>query len=86
MLKINNDDQKNLVLFYLADNSGCSHVRCRFFADYINANDFGLKAVILPVYTLDPVILSKTKAIIWQKPCTYNHLHASCAFAQGLRR
>lgn len=74
MLKINNDDQKNLVLFYLADNSGCSHVRCRFFADYINANDFGLKAVILPVYTLDPVILSKTKAIIWQKPCTYNHL------------
>lgn len=74
MLKINNDDKKNLVLFYLADNSGCSHVRCRFFADYINANDFGIKAVILPVYTLDPMILSQTKAIIWQKPCTYHHL------------
>lgn len=76
MLKINNDDKKNLVLFYLNDNSGCSHVRCRFFADYINANDFGLKAVILPVYTLDPIILSKTKAIIWQKPTTYEKLNA----------
>ena len=74
MLKVNSDDNKNLVLFYLSDNSGCSHVRCRFFADYLNANDFGVKAVILPVYTLDPIILSKTKAIIWQKPCTYQHL------------
>lgn len=74
MLKINSENDKNLVLFYLADNSGCSHVRCRFFADYINANDFGVKAVILPVYTLDPIILAKTRAIIWQKPATYQHL------------
>ena len=74
MLKINSENDKNLVLFYLADNSGCSHVRCRFFADYINANDFGIKAVILPVFTLDPIILSKTRAIIWQKPATYQHL------------
>ena len=74
MLKINSENDKNLVLFYLADNSGCSHVRCRFFADYINANDFGVKAVILPVFTLDPIILSKTRAIIWQKPATYQHL------------
>ena len=74
MLKINSENDKNLVIFYLADNSGCSHVRCRFFADYINANDFGIKAVILPVHTLDPNILSKTRAIIWQKPATYQHL------------
>lgn len=73
MLKIE-DENRNLILFYLADNSGCSHVRCRFFADYINANDFGVKAVILPVYTLDPAILCRTKAIIWQKPCTYREL------------
>ena len=73
MLKIE-DANKNLVIFYLADNSGCSHVRCRFFADYINANDFGIRAVILPVYTLDPEILKRTRAIVWQKPCTYNHL------------
>lgn len=74
MLKLNNSDNKNLVIFYLADNSGCSHVRCRFFADYINANDFGLKAVILPVYTTDTAILASAKAIIWQKPSTYKHL------------
>jgi len=76
MLRVNNDDKKNLVLFYLADNSGCSHVRCRFFADFINANDFGLKAVILPIYTTDSTILSMTKAVIWQKPSTYRHLTA----------
>ena len=74
MLKINSENDRDLILFYLADNSGCSHVRCRFFADFINANDFGVKAVILPVYTLDPVILSKTRAIIWQKPATNDHL------------
>lgn len=73
MLKIE-DANKNIVIFYLADNSGCSHVRCRFFADYINANDFGIRAVILPVYTLDPEILRRTRAIVWQKPCTYKHL------------
>jgi hypothetical protein len=33
-----------------------------------------VKAVILPVYTLDPVILSKTRAIIWQKPATNQQL------------
>ena len=74
MLKINSENDRDLILFYLADNSGCSHVRCRFFADFINANDFGVKAVILPVYTLDPVILSKTRAIIWQKPATNQQL------------
>jgi hypothetical protein len=74
MLKINSENDKNLILFYLADNSGCSHVRCRFIADYLNANDFGVKAVILPVYTLDPAILAKTRAIIWQKPATYRAL------------
>lgn len=73
MLKIE-DANKNIVIFYLADNSGCSHVRCRFFADYINANDFGIRAVILPVYTLDPEILRRTRAVVWQKPCTYQHL------------
>lgn len=74
MLRINSEKERNLVLFYLTDNSGCSHVRCRFFADYINANNFGVKAVILPVYTLDPYILSNTRAVIWQKPCTLKHL------------
>ena len=74
MLKVDNSDKKNLVIFYLSDNSGCSHVRIRFFADLINAKDTGLKAVILPVYTLDPIILASTKAIIWQKPSNMNQL------------
>lgn len=74
MLRLNSENDKSIVIFYLADNSGCSHIRCRFFADYINANDFGIKAVILPMYTLDPNILSHTRAIIWQKPSTARHL------------
>jgi hypothetical protein len=74
MLRLNSENDKSIVIFYLADNSGCSHIRCRFFADYINANDFGIKAVMLPMYTLDPNILSHTRAIIWQKPSTARHL------------
>lgn len=66
---------KDLILMYLGDNSGCSHVRCRFFADYINASNLGFKVAILPVYTFDPRILSRTKAIIWQKCVGYASLN-----------
>ena len=76
MLRVDAKDNKNLIIFYLTDNSGCSHVRCRFFADMINATDCGLKAVILPIYTMDPAILAATRAIIWQKPSTSKHLSA----------
>lgn len=75
MLKMNNDDRKNVVMMFCADSSGCSHVRLRYYADFLNANEhLGLKAVIMPVFTFDPNILAATKAIIWQKPCTPQHL------------
>ena len=75
MLKMNNDDRKNIVLVYACDRSGCSHVRLRYFADYFNANEqYGVQYIISPIFTFDPNILACTKAIIWQKPAAKQHL------------
>ncbi len=64
---MNNDDNKKLVLIYCSDNSGCSHVRLRYYADYLNATNNGINCVISPVFIFDPNVLASCKAIIWQK-------------------
>ncbi|MCQ2210724.1 MAG: hypothetical protein MJZ34_10570 [Paludibacteraceae bacterium] len=74
MLKVNNDDGKNLVLVYVCDNSGCSHVRIRYFAEYMNGLNNGLSFVILPCITFDPQLLAHAKCIWFQKPVSDMHL------------
>lgn len=74
MLKMNNDDNKRIVLIYCGDNSGCSHVRLRYYADLFNGINQGLTCVVSPIFTFDPNILSQCKAIIWQKPASPLHL------------
>lgn len=74
MLKMSNDDNKRIVLMYCCDNSGCSHVRMRYYADLFNSINQGLTCVISPIFIFDPNVLSQCKAIIWQKPSTKQQL------------
>lgn len=74
MLKMDNSDRKKIVLIYCCDNSGCSHVRLRYYADYFNSTNEGIQCVISPVFIFDPNVLAACKAIIWQKPCSRNLL------------
>lgn len=67
MLRMSNADGKKLVLIYCCDNSGCSHVRLRYYSDYFNGTDNGIQCVISPIFIFDPNILAACKAIIWQK-------------------
>lgn len=76
MLLKNPDPNKNLILIYCIDSSGCSHVRLRFLANYINGISIqGFTAIVSPIPIMDIGILSHTAAIIWQKP--NNKLHLS---------
>lgn len=74
MLKMNNSDNKRLVLIYCGDNSGCSHVRLRYYADMFNGIDQGLTCLVSPIFIFDPNILAQCKAIIWQKPSAKEHI------------
>lgn len=74
MLKMTNDDNKRIVLIYCGDQSGCSHVRLRYYTDLFNGISQGLTCVISPVYIFDPNVLAQTKAIIWQKPANPQQL------------
>lgn len=67
MVNIKNDD-KNMIMIMVRDISGCSHVRLRWNAVYYNAFEhIGIKPVICPFPSYDPLWLSKTKAIIFQR-------------------
>lgn len=63
-----NADGKNIALIYCKDTSGCSHVRLRYNAEYINGHTMGVVPVLLPYPTFDPLYLSKTKSIVFQRP------------------
>lgn len=62
--------QKNLVLFYKSDDSGCGHVRSILPAMYLNAV-FGksgqLRPVVLPFFVFQPEILVYTRSIFFQR-------------------
>ena len=79
---IKNPNQKKLILIYTSDFSGCSHVRLRYLANYINAiNDQGFIAIVSPIPIMDIGILANTAAIIWQKPNDQNHLNVLRQYA-----
>lgn len=61
-------DGKSIALIYCKDTSGCSHVRLRYNAEYINGYTMGVMPVLLPYPTFDPNYLAKTKAIVFQRP------------------
>lgn len=67
-----NTDGKTISIIYCKDTSGCSHVRLRYNAEYINGHDFGVIPVLLPYYTFDPHYLSRAKSIIFQRPMDEN--------------
>ncbi|HON82956.1 MAG TPA: hypothetical protein PLI22_02330 [Caldisericia bacterium] len=62
--------QKNLVLFYKSDDSGCGHVRSILPAMYLNSV-FGksgqLRPVVLPFFVFQPEILVYTRSIFFQR-------------------
>ena len=65
-----NIDGKNIAIIYCRDTSGCSHVRLRYNAEYINGHDIGVIPVLLPYYTFEPQYLSHAKSIVFQRPIT----------------
>ena len=67
-----NQDGKTIAIIYCKDNSGCSHVRHRYNAEYINGHTMGVMPVIMPFPTFDPQYLAKAKAIIFQRPMDEN--------------
>ena len=65
-----NIDGKNIAIIYCRDIYGCSHVRLRYNAEYINGHDIGVIPVLLPYYTFEPQNLSHAKSIVFQRPIT----------------
>lgn len=63
-----NIDGKNIAIVYCRDNSGCSHVRLRYNAEYINGHELGVFPTLLPYYTFDPQYLAHAKSIVFQRP------------------
>lgn len=63
-----NIDGKNMAIIYCRDTSGCSHVRLRYNAEYINGHELGVIPVLLPYYTFEPQALAHAKTIIFQRP------------------
>ena len=63
-----NTDGKNLALIYCRDVSGCSHVRLRYNAEYINGYTMGVIPTLLPMATFDPNYLGRAKSIVFQRP------------------
>lgn len=75
MLNANTQDGKNLVLIYISDASGCSHVRLRYnSAWYCGHEHLGFTPVLLPIPTFDPQYLARAKAIIFQRPVSPGHI------------
>ena len=72
MLNAHTEDQdgKNIAIIYCKDTSGCSHVRLRYNAEYINGYTMGVIPTLMPYPTFDPVYLSRAKSIIFQRPIT----------------
>ena len=70
-----NMDGKNLVLIYVGDSSGCSHVRLRYNSVwYAGHEHFGFTPVILPFPTFDSQYLARAKAIVIQRPVSPGHI------------
>jgi len=70
-----NIDGKSLVLIYVGDASGCSHIRLRHNALwYCGHEHFGFTPVIMPIPTFDPQYLARAKAIIIQRPVSPAHV------------
>ena len=65
-----NTDGKNIAIIYCRDTSGCSHVRLRYNAEYINGHDIGVIPVLMPYYTFEPQYLAHAKSIVFQRPIT----------------
>lgn len=63
-----NVDGKNIAIIYCRDTSGCSHVRLRYNAEYINGHELGVIPTLLPYYTFEPQYLAHAKSIVFQRP------------------
>ena len=63
-----NVDGKNIAIIYCRDTSGCSHVRLRYNAEYINGHEIGVIPTLLPYYTFEPQYLAHAKSIVFQRP------------------
>ena len=63
-----NVDGKNIAIIYCRDTSGCSHVRLRYNAEYINGHEMGIIPVLMPYYTFEPQYLAHAKTIVFQRP------------------
>lgn len=70
-----NVDRKNLALIYCKDTSGCSHVRLRYNAEFINGHDMGVIPVLLPYPIFDGQYLARAKSIIFQRAMDNNDLN-----------
>ena len=66
---IQNVDGKSIVLIYPRDNSGCSHIRLRWNANFFNAVDYGFSCIVSIQPIFDDNILRQTKAIVCQRFC-----------------
>lgn len=63
-----NQDGKNIAIIYCRDTSGCSHVRLRYNAEYINGHELGIVPVLMPYYTFEAQYLAHAKSIVFQRP------------------
>ena len=61
-------NNKDLVLIFVNDMSGCSHYRLRWNSLYCGGQDFGFTPVILPFPMFDASYLMRAKAIVFQRP------------------
>lgn len=67
-------DGKSIVIIHPRDNSGCSHVRLRWNAEFFNGNDYGFNCITTFMPMFDGNILPQVKAIICQRFSTEQDL------------
>lgn len=59
---------KDLVLIFFGDMSGCSHYRLRWNSLYCGGQDFGFTPVLMPFPVFDAAYLARAKALVFQRP------------------
>jgi hypothetical protein len=69
--------QKNFVLAYPSDSTGCGHIRCIFPFNYMNShygNNGDIFPVISPVFLYQEDVLTRTRSIFFQRTMNVHQL------------
>lgn len=73
--------QKNLVICYPSDHTGCGHIRCVFPMNYLNAvypkGSGDINTLISPIFLFQHDILMRTRSIVFQRtinPEQFKHI------------